>query len=176
MFSYCNNSPVIYHDSTGNAPISYHNGDRNPLFIGHVGIGGGSVGGGYPGCGGQGNSGYKDFFDEVSVKNRKAIEVIGSTLEDGYNKQQEAKMREAEMTLDAVKKIYGTLEDNGGIAVGKVSYKSYQAANEFKKTVFYLGLPIPTPVDEAFAIGHAVKGLYHFVMSIMEAIKWIPEN
>lgn len=45
MFSYCNNNPVIYLDATGNAPISYHNGDRNPLFIGHVGLGGGGCGG-----------------------------------------------------------------------------------------------------------------------------------
>ena len=51
MFAYCNNNPVNNYDSGGTSPISYCNGDRNPLFIGYYGCGGGGGGGGSFYCG-----------------------------------------------------------------------------------------------------------------------------
>ena len=71
MFAYCNNNPVNFIDRNGTAAISFSNGDRNPLFIGHIGLGGGA---------GGGSGGYID--DEIIApyingdKNIKDIPVI----------------------------------------------------------------------------------------------------
>lgn len=47
MFAYCNNEPVNHYDAGGTSPVSYCNGDRNPLFIGYYGCGGGGGGGSF---------------------------------------------------------------------------------------------------------------------------------
>jgi hypothetical protein len=46
MFVYCLNNPVNFLDSEGSSAICVTNGDRNPLMIGHIGLGGGGAGGG----------------------------------------------------------------------------------------------------------------------------------
>ena len=51
MFAYCLNSPVNSFDPQGTSTISVTDGDRNPLFIGHYGLGGGGGGGGLGGGG-----------------------------------------------------------------------------------------------------------------------------
>ena len=77
MFAYCLNNPANFLDSEGSSAICVTNGDRNPLLIGHIGLGGGG-GGGY---GGSGNSGYKDIIEEISDKTNKALRPIGTFAE-----------------------------------------------------------------------------------------------
>ena len=72
MFAYCNNNPVNYCDSSGASPITYCNGDRNPLFIGYYGCGGG---------GGGGSSQYEDIFEELDAIKDKTLDVICSVAE-----------------------------------------------------------------------------------------------
>ena len=44
MFAYCLNNPANFLDSEGSSAICVTNGDRNPLMIGHIGLGGGGGG------------------------------------------------------------------------------------------------------------------------------------
>ena len=75
MFAYCLNNPVNCYDPGGTAAISYCNGDRNPLFIGYIGIGGGggggSIGGGY--------GAPKSIPDAIELEKTIASKKTGTT-------------------------------------------------------------------------------------------------
>ena len=173
MFAYCLNNPANFLDSEGSSAICVTNGDRNPLLIGHIGLGGGG-GGGY---GGSGNSGYKDIIEEISDKTNKALGAIGAAAEDcwdAYMRAQNAQMQEAQLMLDGATGIYNYLDENKIISNIKWGANTVNAASHAKIAVAYLVAPIPTPADEYFAAWHAAKAMYCLVMagiSGMEALQ-----
>ena len=167
MFAYCLNNPVNCYDPSGNAAFWTSTGDWNPLHSGYYGIGG-------AGGGGSGKSGYKDILEEIAGRTKKVSGAVASAAEycaDVYSDYQASQQLEAEMMMNAGIEMYRYLDDNGVISVGKSSYQSYKAATEFKIAAAYLLAPIPSPADEMFAIGHAIKGVYHLYMGIIEVFE-----
>ena len=84
----------------------------------------------------------------------------------GYYIHSNAQIQEAQLILGGSRMTYNFLDDTGLKDAGTVGWQAAQAISEGKRAAHYFALPIPTPIDEAFAIGHALKGLYHFYNSI----------
>ena len=78
MFAYCLNNPVIFRDSEGASAICVTNGDRNPLLIGHIGLGGGGGG-----CGG----GYIENKSSAGKQTSQGLGVFGAGViqSNAYN-------------------------------------------------------------------------------------------
>ena len=55
--------------------------------------------------------------------------------------------------------------------MGMAGYHTYQASRSFKKAMTYYIAPIPTAVDEGFAIGYVLKGVYHLFRVIGRTTK-----
>lgn len=117
MFAYCNNDPVNLRDSGGTYPVSYCNGDRNPLFIGYYGFGGGGGGGG--GYSGGGNSKYKDIFEELGAMKEEAEDAIVTVAEecwDAYmfscNQQQESQLQQSLAQQQLFENAYDYVTDD----------------------------------------------------------------
>ncbi len=166
MFAYCINNPATCMDPTGTLCVFAFMGDYRTQSILTTGGGGGC--GGISGYGGSGGSGYKDIIDELSDITDKALDAVGAVAEDcwdaymrGYNLQQETQMQETQMMINAAMDVYSYLDETGTISFAMVCVNSVNAARSFQIAAVYLAAPIPTPIDEAFAIGYVLKGLYH---------------
>ena len=85
--------------------------------------------------------------------------------------QQEAKLLEAQLMLDGVTKIYDYLEETQIISIGKNGYHSIVAANEANKAMAYFFAPIPSLIDEYFAVCHGLNALYHLYLAGKEAVQ-----
>ena len=105
MFAYCNNNPASCYDPSGAAAISVCNGDRNPLFIGYWGLGGGGASGSLGGGVGNGlkssrqkaqdivlrevnyllNSDEQTVLDAQYIAFYKGIIVIKAPIEDAFS-------------------------------------------------------------------------------------------
>ena len=161
MFAYCLNNPVNLHDENGEAADSYSGwiGELLGEWI-------------YELITGKDHPGRQTaaLETQVIVAQNKMVTDAAKTMWDayqrGYTIQQEGKLIEAQMIVDGASIAYNFLNDTEIIDVGMSSYHSVQSARAFKKSVVYFTAPIPTPVDEVFAIGYAIKGVYHFVRAI----------
>lgn len=95
-----------------------------------------------------------------------AANAVWNAYQRGYAIQQKANLMEAQMMVDGVIAIYNSLNETEIIDTGVSVYHTVQAARAFKKSSTYFAAPIPTVVDEAFAFGFLVKGLYHSAKAI----------
>ena len=180
MFAYCRNNPIVLEDATGTADraciCAESRIDDEPWRDHSPG------GGGIP----RRNYGsYSNYYGEVADKFytvrlfrvvAKGVGIGATWLWDaymrGYNLQQNAQMQQAQLLLDGSMRAYEFLEETEEIAIGKVGYHSVIAANEGRKALALVALPIPTPVDEIMALGHAIKGFYHWSISVWEVVAW----
>jgi len=174
MFAYCLNNPICYVDKDGKAADSYGGmaGNAFGMFLYEL-----FTGDTHP------DRQAQQIENQVIEKQNEMLKTAGKTLWDAgkalwdaymrsYNMQQNANMQNAQLTLDGLENIYDNIEETDVVSVGKSGYHSVQAANEFKQAFAYFALPIPTAADEALALGHTAKGLYHLVKSLWEVFSW----
>ena len=76
-----------------------------------------------------------------------------------------------QMMVDGAITAYKFLDETEAVDAGVSGYHAIQAARMFKKSLAYFAAPIPTVVDEAFACGFLVKGLYHSAKAIWEELR-----
>ena len=111
------------------------------------------------------------FFDETFREVGKLIYEFftGRT----HPERQTEKLEETIITeqIEIIKDTVETADEAGVIDIGMASYHSIQATRSFKKAIAYAVAPIPTPADEGFAIGYALKGVYHLIRSIERITK-----
>ena len=84
-----------------------------------------------------------------------------------YNQQQQAQLSQAQIMLSG----YSIIDEAEVIDIGMSSYHAYKAASSFKAAAAYFAAPIPTVIDEGFAVGYILKGVYHLSRVKWEAIK-----
>lgn len=98
-------------------------------------------------------------------------EAAWDVYQRGYEQKQESQLLQAQSMLDGIKTSYALINEAGVIDMGMAGYQTYQATLSFKKALAYFILPIPTTVDEGFAVGYVLKGIYHFVKGLERTIK-----
>lgn len=166
MFAYCLNNPVKYRDDSGEFTDGYLDQYLEVFLIW---------------C-------YEKITKEEHPareieKEKKEInkiqneiikdgaEALWDAYNRGYTMQQNSQMQEAQLMLDGAKTIYNYLDETGTISTAKYGWHTVQAVREGNRALAYLAAPIPSPIDEFFAVGHAVKGAYHLIMAVREALQ-----
>ncbi len=186
MFAYCNNNPVMCSDSSGHAACTWDGGFcglESMAGLVDTSGGGGRVAG-IPGCNGESARRHsaeiiqreKDYIrgriHEMASNVGDALYSVGTTLWDaymrGHNLHQYSQTQEAQLMLDGATEIYTLLDETEIIDVAKYGWHTVQAVNEAKKALAYWVAPIPTPIDEYFAVCHAIKALYHLYQAGQE--------
>ena len=120
--------------------------------------------------------GVKKLANEVGTAISAGAEACWDACTRDYNRQQDVQMQQAQMNFDGAMAVYDFLNDTGAISAGMAGYHSYQATREWQKAAVYATLPIPTLIDEYFAMAHLIKGAYHWYKCSGEAISWDLKN
>ena len=176
MFAYCGNNPVNRADPSGHAFVQVcFDTDGGIQMLGPCMWGGGGGGGGGVA---YAASAVSSFPKETAKKFWKKVgETIGSAAEacwDAYMFSSSLQAQETQLLLDGAKNVYNAysfLDENGIIDIGTVGYQSVMAAKEWQASLTYLAAPIPSPVDELLAAGHAIKAFYHWFKCAWEVVK-----
>ena len=111
------------------------------------------------------------FFDETFREVGKLIYEFftGRT----HPERQTEKLEETIITeqIEIIKDTVETADEAGVIDIGMTGYNSYKAASSFKNAIAYFVAPIPSPIDEAFAIGYMLICVYHLFKCIGGLLK-----
>ena len=166
MFAYCNNNPVNSSDRDGEHSDSYYGwlGEEIGVFL-------------YEWITGTDHPSKQTKALEnqmVSTQNKMiadATKAMWDAYQRGYTAQQNANLTEAQMMVDGVITAYNFLNETEIIDTGMSGYHTVQAARAYKKSSIYFAAPIPTLMDEAFAVGFLIKGLYHSAKGILREMK-----
>ena len=174
MFAYCGNNPVNRADPSGHAYVQLCFDTDGGIQMLGPGLWGGGGGGGVA----YAASAVSSFPKEAAKKFWKKIgETIGSAAQacwDAYMFSSSLQAQETQLLLDGAKNvynIYSVLGENEIIDMGTVGYHSVMAAKEWQATLTYWTVPIPSPVDELIAAGHAIRAFYHWLKCAEEVIK-----
>ena len=165
MFAYCMNNPVMGCDPCGTCIHNWKFYDCEKCAAFWNGVGQWFVD-----TYNTINSVYQhqtQLQTQVAMQQNKMIADAAEATWDaymrGYNIQQEAQMMDAQLKADVVSSACNIIIETDAVDMGMNTYHTVRAARSFKKSLAYFVAPIPTPADEALAIGFALKGIYHLI-------------
>ena len=154
-----------HYDSGGTFPISYCNGDRNPLFIGYYGFGGGGGGGGYSG---GGNSQYEDIFEEFDAIADATLDKINEYAQNQQNEQLQNGILLIE-GVETLKTTYDSVKDTTVVKVGKFASKTKTSAKLIRTGIGLYCAPLPSMADEVLGTCYIFAGMAYSALAWWEA-------
>ena len=121
------------------------------------------------------NQQQRELNTQIIIQQNEMVGNAAKSVWDAYQRgcamQQKGQLMEAQMMADGARAVYNFLDETEMIDLGVSGYHAVQATRAFKKSASYFAAPIPTIIDESFALGYLVKGLYHSAKVIWEELR-----